>query len=155
MKTKFYFITISNCICHCIFFACQKNLFTEPARVMVQRYNLHTDPNPTDPAIANTIGFFLDDWKPKTFTVPAFTDTVFHLLAFVIVNIDASTIITKVPNSVFGNNGNIWMTQMITEPSLMNDITNLTQYYSFSRWKFKRYFFWNEPQGIHPADAPA
>ena len=34
-----------------------------------------TDPNPTDPSTANTIGFFLDEWAPKAFTVPAFKDT--------------------------------------------------------------------------------
>ena len=26
-----------------------------------------------DPSIANTIGFFLDDWQPKTFTAPSYT----------------------------------------------------------------------------------
>ena len=27
-----------------------------------------------DPATANTIGFFLDDWQPKSFVKPAFAD---------------------------------------------------------------------------------
>ena len=29
---------------------------------------------PIDPGIANTIGFFLDDWAPKNFTAPAYED---------------------------------------------------------------------------------
>ena len=28
-----------------------------------------------DPKIANTIGFFLDNWQPRTFTVPAYDQT--------------------------------------------------------------------------------
>jgi hypothetical protein len=79
-----------------------------------------TEPNPTDPSTANTIGFFLDDWTSKTFTVPAFKDTSIPSSTSVTVNIDAGTIITKVPKSVFAHNANIWMTQMITEPSLMS-----------------------------------
>ncbi len=116
----------------------------------------HTDPNPTDPAVANTMGFFLDDWAAKSFTSPSFTDTTLPSTSpSVLVNIDASTIITKVPNSVFGNNGNIWMTQMVTEPRLMNDISNLhPNIIRFPGGSLSDVFFWNEPQGVHPADVP-
>ena len=33
-----------------------------------------------DPATANTIGFFLDDWQPKTFTAPSYIGDLFQPL---------------------------------------------------------------------------
>src|SRR5690348_2858604 len=81
---------------------------------------------PVDPPTANTIGFFLNDWQPKNFTIPSYTDTTAASgTASAFVTIDASNIITKVPPTVFGQNANVWMTQMITEPSLMTHLTNL------------------------------
>src|ERR1700716_2525901 len=72
---------------------------------------------PVDPAVANTIGFFLNDWQAKSFTIPAYKDTsTATAAASIFVNLDASTITTKIPNSIFGQNANIWMTQMVTEP---------------------------------------
>jgi hypothetical protein len=115
-----------------------------------------TDPTPTDPAVANTIGFYLNDWAPKTFTVPAFKDTSLPSSTSVTVNIDAGTIITKVPKSVFAHNANIWMTQMITEPSLMNYITDLhPNVIRFPGGSLSDVFFWNAANNTPPADAPA
>jgi hypothetical protein len=117
---------------------------------------LPTDPNPTDPSTVNTIGFFLDDWQPKTFTVPAFTDTTLPSSTSVTVNIDAGTIITKVPKSVFAHNANIWMTQMVTEPSLMSYITNLhPNVIRFPGGSLSDVFFWNAANNTPPADAPS
>jgi len=115
-----------------------------------------TDPNPTDPLTANTIGFFLDEWAPKTFTVPDFKDTSIPSSTSVTVNIDAGTIITKVPKSVFAHNANIWMTQMITEPSLMSYITNLhPNVIRFPAGSLSDVFFWNAQKNLPPSDAPA
>src|SRR5437762_13755909 len=70
--------------------------------------------NPTDPPTANTIGFFLNDWLPKSFSVPAYADTtIASSAATTFVTIDPLTVLTKVPSSVFGQNANIWMTQMV------------------------------------------
>jgi hypothetical protein len=114
-----------------------------------------TEPNPTDPSTANTIGFFLDDWTSKTFTVPAFKDTSIPSSTSVTVNIDAGTIITKVPKSVFAHNANIWMTQMITEPSLMSYISNLhPNVIRFPGGSLSDVFFWNADKNTPPADAP-
>src|SRR4051812_14137563 len=83
-------------------------------------------PSPVDPAVANTIGFFMNDWVPRNFTVPAYTDTTIPTAQpGVFVNIDAADIVTKVSPSLFGQNANIWMTQMVTEPALINHLTNL------------------------------
>ncbi|MGH2648281.1 MAG: hypothetical protein ACRDE8_11965 [Ginsengibacter sp.] len=111
---------------------------------------------PVDPPIANTVGFFLNDWAPKSFTAPSYKDTTVTSTApAVSVNIDASSIITKVPATVFGQNANSWMTQMVTEPGLINNITNLRPgVIRFPGGSISDVYFWNEPDGIKPADTP-
>ncbi|MEP6584568.1 MAG: alpha-L-arabinofuranosidase [Ginsengibacter sp.] len=111
---------------------------------------------PVDPAVANTIGFFLDNWSSKTFVFPAFTDTLLpSSAATVSVNIDASSIITKVPASVFGQNANSWMTQIVTEPSLITDITNLhPDIIRFPGGSISDVYFWDTPPGEKPAGVP-
>jgi hypothetical protein len=112
---------------------------------------------PTDPPVENTIGFFLDGWQPKNFQVPAYTDTAKPTASTdVFVTIDASKIITKVPGPVFGQNANIWMSQMVTEPSLMNNIKNLKpNVIRFPGGSNSDLFFWNAVANQKPADAPA
>jgi hypothetical protein len=111
---------------------------------------------PVEPPVAITIGFFLDDWAPKTFTAPAYTDTTLpSATPSVLINIDASTIITKIPGPVYGQNANVWMTPIITEPVLMNNITNLhPNVIRFRGGSLSDNYFWNEPDGIKPPDAP-
>jgi hypothetical protein len=112
---------------------------------------------PTDPPVENTIGFFLDNWAPKNFTVPMYIDTPAPSAnANVFVTIDASKIITKIPGSVFAHNANIWMTQMVTEPTLMNHIKNLKpNVIRFPGGSNSDVFFWNAPANQNPADVPA
>jgi hypothetical protein len=110
---------------------------------------------PVDPPIANTIGFFLNDWSSRSFTIPAYTDTTIPSSASVFITIDASNIITKIAPSVFGQNANIWMTQMVTEPALINHITNLqSNIIRFPGGSLSDVFFWNANPGVHPPDAP-
>jgi hypothetical protein len=111
---------------------------------------------PVDPPTANTIGFFLDDWASKSFVQPTYTDTTLPAAApTVFINIDASSIITKVPGPVFGQNANVWMTPMITEPSLMSNITHLhPDVIRFPGGSLSDVYFWNEPDGVSPSDAP-
>ena len=112
---------------------------------------------PTDPPVENTIGFFLDNWTPKNFTVPDYKDTTLPTAtSTAIVTIDASKIITKVPSSTFGHNANIWMTQMVTEVPLMNHIKNLKpNIVRFPGGSISDIFFWNAQPNQKPADAPA
>jgi len=109
-----------------------------------------------DPPIANTIGFFLNDWSEQNFTIPAYEDaSIASSAATVFITVDASNIITKVPKTVFGQNANIWMTQMVTEPTLINHITNLhPNIIRFPGGSLSDVYFWNANPGIHPADAP-
>ena len=108
-----------------------------------------------DPPLAKTIGFFLDDWQPRTFIPPAVKDTVISAVGAFAVTIDPSTIITKIPRSLFGNNANIWMSQIVTEPALMTHITNLHPHIiRFPGGSISDIFFWNANNHEKPADAP-
>lgn len=107
-----------------------------------------------DPPLANTIGFFMDDWQAKTFIIPAYKDTA-AASGGVSINIDASNVITKIPRSIAGNNANLWMTQMVTEAPLMNHVTNLHPHViRFPGGSISDVFFWNSSKNIPPADAP-
>ena len=126
-----------------------------------------------DPPVAATIGFFLDDWLPKTFIMPASqeaptaaataagTSTSGHFAegrgsgVTDTITVDASAVITRIPRSVFGHNANTWMTAMITEPAFMTHITQLHPH--IIRWPAgsgSDVYFWNCSPGELPADAP-
>lgn len=141
------------------FLSCKKNPVTptpEPPVNPPDTTVTHIDPNPADPQVAGTIGFFLNDWMPKNFTVPSYTDTSLPSSTSVTVAIDAGNIITKVPVSVFGNNSNIWMTQIVTENSLMAYLKDLKPgVIRFPGGSLSDMFFWNAEKNIPPADAPA
>lgn len=112
---------------------------------------------PVDPPVANTIGFFLDDWAPKNYTVPSYEDVPKPSTnATVFVTVDAANIITKIPKSITGQNSNIWMSQIVTEVPLMNYITNLhPNVIRFPGGSISDIFFWNAQKNQPPADAPA
>ena len=111
----------------------------------------------TDPPLANTIGFFLDDWAPKNFTVPAYEDVAKPAEAnTTFVTVDASNIITKIPKYIAGQNSNIWMSQIVIEPVLMNHLTNLrSNLIRFPGGSISDIFFWNAQKNQPPPDAPA
>ena len=109
-----------------------------------------------DPAIANTIGFFLDDWQPKTFSPPTYTDAAVPATTSNIVTVDATNIITKIPLSQFGHNGVWWMGPTITEPAAITHITNLHPHIiRFPGGSSSDAYFWNAAEGVNPADAPS
>ncbi len=109
-----------------------------------------------DPPTAKTVGFFLDDWKAKSFTVPeAYMTPVLPAQGNVIVSVDKSDIITKIPPTLFGNNANTYMTQMVDQPSLIRDIKNLNPgLVRFPGGNLSSIFFWNATPGNAPLDAP-
>ncbi len=109
-----------------------------------------------DPPLAGTIGFFMDDWQPKTFTAPSFTHTVAPTVSGVTVTVDRSNIITKISRSLFSNNANIWMSQMITEPALMDHISTIHPHIiRFPGGSISDIYFWNAQNNSPPVDAPA
>ncbi len=110
-----------------------------------------------DPPLANTIGFFLDDWQPKNFTVPsAFNTGAPPASPPNTVTVDRSSIITKVPRSMFGNNSNLWMSQIVTEAPLMDYISTIHPHViRFPGGSISDVFFWNAQPNTPPADAPS
>lgn len=110
---------------------------------------------PPDPTLANSIGLFMDDWQPKTFTAPDSKDTTAPSSAGITVTVDASTILTKISPMLYGNNANSWMGDFSN--------TTLLQYIKDLRPKVIRFpggsisdvYFWNQPANSKPADAPA
>lgn len=117
-----------------------------------------TTVNPqVDPSLAATIGFFLDDWQPRTFTNPTGTENIgAGGSQDVTVTVDRSNVITKIPRSLAGDNSNTWMTQIVNEPVLMEHITNLQPHIiRFPGGSISDVFFWNALNNQPPADAPA
>lgn len=112
---------------------------------------------PTDPATANTIGFFMNDWKSKTYIIPSYNDVPKPTAASTsFVSIDAGNIITKVVPSVYAHNANSWMGDMINDVPLINHLTNLKpNIIRFPGGSISDVYFWNALPGTAPADAPA
>lgn len=109
-----------------------------------------------DPAVANTIGFFLDDWQPRTFAAPAYVDAAIAASATNTVTVDATSIITKIPLSEFGQNAVWWMGPVANEPKFIDPITKLHPHIiRFPGGSTSDVYFWNADQGVNPPDAPS
>ncbi|MFI5157719.1 MAG: alpha-L-arabinofuranosidase [Sphingobacteriales bacterium] len=111
---------------------------------------------PTEPAIANTQGFFLDNWQAKTWVAPtATTATKPSADGSAIVTVDLSKEITKVSSLVYGNNANPFMGQIATVPILINNITSLSpNIIRFPGGSLSDVYFWDQSSHA-PADVPA
>ena len=109
-----------------------------------------------DPQLAATIGFFMDDWQAKNFTVPTSVNTVTPPpSASYTISVDRSNVLTKIPRSIAGNNANIWMGDMINETILLDYITTLHPHIiRFPGGSLSDVYFWNANKNMPPADAP-
>lgn len=109
---------------------------------------------PTEPAISNTQGFFLDSWEAKTWSISNSKATAKPSSGNVTVSVDLSQQITKVSKYIYGNNLNPFMGQIVTEPDLMANITKLSpNVIRFPGGSLSDVYFWNDDKA--PADAPA
>ncbi|KQW97411.1 hypothetical protein [Flavobacterium sp. Root420] len=108
-----------------------------------------------DPATANTIGFFLDNWAAKNFTSPAsFTDATIPEATNSTVTVDYANVITKIPSSIYGNNANLWSGKLITNTPLVTDISNLKpNIIRFPGGSISDIYFWNA--NSTPSTAPS
>lgn len=113
-------------------------------------------PPAVDPAVANTIDFFLNDWKAKSFTAPSsYNIAGIPANGNVIIKVDHNNILTKIAPTLFGNNANPYMTQITDQPVLVNHIKNLNPgLIRFPGGNISSVFFWNAAPGNTPADAP-
>jgi hypothetical protein len=108
-----------------------------------------------DPAVAATIGFFMEGWAQKKFVAPAYTEKEQPAEAAYTITLDASAVATKISPALFGNNSNIYMSQMVTETKLINHIRELHPgIIRFPGGNLSSLYFWNFAPGNPPADAP-
>lgn len=137
-------------LCLVVLMACKKSS-NPPAKVISDTTATAITPQ-KDPTTATSIGFFLNDWAPKTFSAP--NDSIVTQpvgSASVTVNVDYSTVVTKVSKYLFGNNTNPYMTQIVNQPTLLNNITALSPHIlRFPGGSISDVYFWN---GVVPADA--
>src|SRR4051812_46902208 len=146
------------CVLSCFFYmtvlaSCNKSVKNNDDNTNPQDSTV-TVVTPKDPDVANTIGFFMDEWSAKNFTSPAYQDGTLPAAAGVTVNIDASTVVTKVPPTLFGNNANLWMNNF-TDATLLTHITNFhPQIIRFPGGSISDVFFWNAAKNVKPTDAP-
>ena len=110
----------------------------------------------TDPATANTIGFFLDDWQPKTFAAPAYEEAAIIASTTNTVTVNATDILTKIPLSEFGHNAVWWMGSVAGDTRFIEPITNLHPHIiRFPGGSSSDAYFWNAEQGVNPSGAPS
>jgi hypothetical protein len=111
---------------------------------------------PVDPANPATIGFFGDSWTAKSFSVPAVTTgSVAAGTPTDSLSIDLNKVLVKVPPYVYGNNSNLWMDQIPTQPALMGYIKDLSpRIIRGPGGSISDIYFWNDTTAA-PADAPA
>jgi hypothetical protein len=112
---------------------------------------------PVDPAVSATVGFFLNDWQAKSFTAPSATTAgpVATDATTDSLKIDLSRVLTKVSPYVYGNNTNLWIGQIVTQPSLMGYIKDLNPHVLRGPGgSTSDIYFWNQSTNP-PADAPA
>lgn len=143
------------------FFSCKKS---QPPRLPEQPNPqdstvstvVDTTYNPVDAPVAATMGFFLNNWQPKSFVAPANVKdtTAFSGNADVTVTVDMNNVITKVSPYIYGNNSNLWMGQMVTQPLLMKYITDLSpNIIRGPGGSISDMYFWNQ-SSAPPSDVP-
>ncbi len=113
---------------------------------------------PTDPDVAVTQGFFLNNsWQPKTLVDPATQDLLKPTASEgIVVSLDLSKVITKTSPFLFGNNTNPFMGQFVDQPILMSGLTTLSpNILRFPGGSLSDVYFWNGGFNQSPADAPA
>jgi len=110
---------------------------------------------PKDPPVAPTMGFFLDDWKAKSWVAPERMDVGAPGTSDVTVTVDPANVITKIPPAIYGHNVDSWVTGMITDPAFMRQVRDLQPH--VIRWPAgsgSDGYWWDRAPGDAPADAP-
>lgn len=136
-------------------FSCKKNKGVTPAPPVPPVITDTVVIPGVDPLVANTIGFFLDDWQPRTFTAPSYDEGSIPATATNTVTIDATSIITKIPLSEFGHNAVWWMGPVAGDARFITPVTNLHPHIiRFPGGSSSDAYFWNADQGVNPPGAP-
>ncbi len=101
-------------------------------------------------------GCFLCDFQPKTAVIPPYENyTQTASSPTVIVNVNFKDTVSKVSNYIYGNNANVYMSQMVTEPVLLDHIRALSpNIIRFPGGNLSSLFFWDAAPGYPPVDVP-
>ena len=110
---------------------------------------------PPDPPVAATIGFFLDDWRPRSFVAPPSQEAAAPAVATDTVTVFPNRVITRIPRAEFGHNANTWMTDMVSQPSFMEHVSRLHPHIiRFPAGSGSDVYFWDRARGDVPSDVP-
>jgi hypothetical protein len=145
-------VVIMMCMCACKKKNNESIVITPPVLTVDSTYS------PTDPATAATIGFFMDGWTPKSFVAPDTENGVVPTGAATdSLTINLNKVITKVSKYLYGNNSNLWMGQIVTQPTLMQYLKDLSpNIIRAPAGSVSDVYFWNGTDANpRPADAPA
>ncbi len=106
----------------------------------------------------NPQGFFLDDAEPKSITNPFSYEDLQKpsKSSTATVTVDHSDMVAPVSKYIYGNNANIYMSQMVDQPSLLNHIKTLSpNLLRFPGGNISSLYFWNAKDKTDlPADVP-
>lgn len=101
-------------------------------------------------------GFFLDSWAPKTIQAPEHESKNKpggNLDSRIQINTE--NVITKVPDAIYGNNTNPYIGQMVTEPTLLQHLRDLSPHLIRAPGgNLSNLYFWNREPGNPPEDVP-
>ena len=135
--------------------ACKKN--NDPSPTPTPNPVVTADTIPTDPTTENSIGFFMENWNPKTFTVPSnTTDKAFETgTTDITVTINTGQVITKISPSYFGNNTNPYIGQIGTDATITSYLSSFApRIIRAPGGSLSDVYFFNKLNGQPPADAP-
>jgi len=142
------------CFAMLIFFSCSKKRDVPPI-IEDPIINDSTIIDPVDPPVSPTMGLFLNEWQPKTYVAPQFTEGTVASNSTTVVTVDAANVITKIPTTIFGHNANNWMSRMYNEPVFIKHLTNLKpNVIRFPAGSGSDAYFWNCDKNQPPVDAP-
>jgi hypothetical protein len=108
-------------------------------------------------AFSQDPGFFLNDFQVRNAEIPpSFTEKEKPAqAATATVSIDFEDELTPVSKYLFGNNANIYMSQMVDQPALLNHIKTLSpNVLRFPGGNISSVYLWNSDVNQPPADAP-
>jgi hypothetical protein len=101
-------------------------------------------------------GFFAEDFELKIARIPDYEDIEQpDIKPTVSINVNFNDTVAKVLNYIYGNNTNVYMTQMVTQPELINHIKLLSpNVLRYPGGNLSNLFFWNAKHKKLPEDVP-
>jgi hypothetical protein len=152
-RNHFFLVTT---LLSCYFFqACKKN----PSGTVISPVitTPSADTIPSDPSTASTIGFFMDNWQPKSFVKPINTtlQPLTTNAANVTITVNTGFVKTKIAPTYFGNNSNLWCGQLHTKSIMVNHLNNFQpRILRGPAGSVSDVYFFNANNNTPPASAP-